>query len=60
MFDEFHEEDKRRAFQFTKEYENLTDEEKETLKLEIPKAPCNIWGYIMELEERIKKLEETK
>ena len=31
---------------------------KEEIKKEECELPCNIWGFIKDLEERIKKLEE--
>lgn len=33
---------------------------REELKKEDALLPCNIWGYIKELEGRIKKLEDAK
>lgn len=46
------------AEKFTIKFANLTIEEKNNLPF--TEAPCNIWGYIQKLEERIIKLEEVK
>lgn len=53
-------EEKRIARQFSINYSNLSIEEKDAAKLELNKSPCNIWGYIIELEKRIKTLEGVK
>ena len=52
------EEDKEFFKKFTVDYKNLSQIEKDGL--DFTKAPCNIWGYIQKLEERIKVLEAAK
>jgi hypothetical protein len=51
------EKDRQRAIKLTKAYASLSSNDKEQLKLELNQAPCNIWGYIIELENRVKQLE---
>ena len=43
---------------FTVNYKDLKQEEKDDL--DFKESPCNIWGYIIELENRIKVLEAAK
>ena len=47
-------EEKEHTDKFTINYDS------EYVKENIDKAPCNIWGYIQELENRIKVLENAK
>ena len=52
------EEEKRVSRQFTINYNDLTNEEKDLAKTELNISACNIWGYIIELENRVKELED--
>ncbi len=52
--------EKYREFQkrFTVNYKALSKTEKDIL--DFSKSACNIWGYIKELESRLKVLEDAK
>jgi hypothetical protein len=57
MMEEEMRKDRERALKLTKNYASLSSDDKEQLKSELNQAPCNIWGYIQELENRVKQLE---
>ena len=52
--EEIEEEEIERSKKFTVDYDA------EFVKANLETAPCNIWGYIKELEARITELEKLK
>jgi len=52
--EEEYERDKEIGLKYTKEYDA------EFAKTHFTESPCNIWGYIQDLELRIKVLEDAK